>query len=196
MTKVGKFSGIALMGSMWSAKLLQAAGQQRRWHKACLGQAVARAKLGLLVKLITDVRSTVQQAAALANADIGNSCGDGDHHPGRHHGRPCCRGDLSGMVSPLSSQMELNCWLCADVRSTAQQAAALAHADLATAVVMEMTALAGTMGRHYAQQEGQPAPVCEAIYESVLPRNSGDSVPSSPAGEAICLSRSWPESVR
>ena len=43
---------------------------------------------------------------------------------------------------------------CADVQDTAQRAAALAHADLATAVVMEMTALAGTMGRHYAQQDG------------------------------------------
>lgn len=35
----------------------------------------------------------------------------------------------------------------------AQRAAALAKADLASATVMEMTALAGTMGRHYAQKE-------------------------------------------
>ena len=77
-------------------------------------------------------------------------------------------------------------WLCADVISTAQQAAALAHADLATSVVMEMTALAGTMGRHYAQQEGLPAPVCEAIYEAVLPRNAGDAVPTTPAGTFSC----------
>ena len=75
----------------------------------------------------------------------------------------------------------------ADVISTAQQAAALAHVDLATSVVMEMTALAGTMGRHYAQQEGLPGPVCEAIYESVLPRNAGDAVPATPAGESVAL---------
>ncbi len=73
----------------------------------------------------------------------------------------------------------------ADVQETAQRAAALAHADLATAVVMEMTALAGTMGRHYAQQDGLPGPVCEAIYEMVLPRNAGDTVPSTPAGTEI-----------
>lgn len=76
--------------------------------------------------------------------------------------------------------------MCADVISTAQQAAALAHADLATSVVMEMTALAGTMGRHYAQQERLPEPVCEAIYEAVLPRNAGDAVPTTPSGTSCC----------
>ncbi len=34
-----------------------------------------------------------------------------------------------------------------------QHAARLAKADLATATVMEMTDLAGTMGRHYAQKQ-------------------------------------------
>ena len=37
--------------------------------------------------------------------------------------------------------------------ATAQAAAHLAKADLATSTVMEMTALAGTMGRHYAQKQ-------------------------------------------
>ena len=43
--------------------------------------------------------------------------------------------------------------------ATAQQAAPLATADLATAMVMEFTSLAGVMGRHYALREGQPASV-------------------------------------
>lgn len=43
--------------------------------------------------------------------------------------------------------------------ATARQAAPLATADLATAMVMEFTSLAGVMGRHYALREGQPAPV-------------------------------------
>ena len=37
--------------------------------------------------------------------------------------------------------------------ATAVRAAHLAKADLATSTVMEMTALAGTMGRHYAYQQ-------------------------------------------
>lgn len=47
---------------------------------------------------------------------------------------------------------------------------------------MEMTALAGTMGRHYAVKQGLPAPVCEAIFEASLPRQAGDLLPHSPAG--------------
>jgi hypothetical protein len=51
--------------------------------------------------------------------------------------------------------------------ATAQQAAPLATADLATAMVMEFTSLAGVMGRHYALREGQPAPV-SLILEFVI----------------------------
>lgn len=39
-------------------------------------------------------------------------------------------------------------------RGVAGKAARLARADLATSMVTEMTALAGTMGRHYAEKEG------------------------------------------
>lgn len=42
----------------------------------------------------------------------------------------------------------------------AQQAVRLAKADLATAVVIEMTSLAGVMGQHYAEQEGLPDVRC------------------------------------
>lgn len=41
-----------------------------------------------------------------------------------------------------------------------QHAARLAKADLATATVMEMTDLAGTMGRHYAQKQVRSVCVC------------------------------------
>ena len=37
---------------------------------------------------------------------------------------------------------------------------------------MEMTALAGVMGRHYALAEGLPHDIAEAIFESVLPRQA------------------------
>lgn len=39
-------------------------------------------------------------------------------------------------------------------RDTARAAARLARCDLASSTVMEMTALAGTMGRHYALKVG------------------------------------------
>jgi glycyl-tRNA synthetase len=50
-------------------------------------------------------------------------------------------------------------------RVTAGQAAALAKADLATNMVVEMTALQGKMGGHYALRSGEPQPVATAIAE-------------------------------
>lgn len=47
-------------------------------------------------------------------------------------------------------------FLLVDAVPVAAQAAHLCKADLATSMVTEMTALAGTMGRHYAAKEGLP----------------------------------------
>eukprot|EP00271_Cylindrocystis_brebissonii_P004542 TRINITY_DN16276_c0_g1_i1.p1 TRINITY_DN16276_c0_g1~~TRINITY_DN16276_c0_g1_i1.p1 ORF type:complete len:1229 (-),score=224.72 TRINITY_DN16276_c0_g1_i1:927-4613(-) len=74
-----------------------------------------------------------------------------------------------------------------DARSLAMQAAPLAMADLATAMVMEFTALAGVMGRHYAEREGQPPEVAEAVLESVLPRFAGDRFPCSDPGVLLAV---------
>ncbi|KAK9809022.1 hypothetical protein WJX72_008075 [[Myrmecia] bisecta] len=86
------------------------------------------------------------------------------------------------LIQPLSQAMGL-AGACKD----AEQAAKLARADLATATVTEMTALAGTMGRHYALREGLPEAVAEAIWESVLPRTSGDQIPATPAGILVAV---------
>ena len=55
-------------------------------------------------------------------------------------------------------------------QAAAEAAARLALADLATATVTEMTALAGVMGRIYAQHQGEAPEVAQAVFESVLPR--------------------------
>ena len=47
-------------------------------------------------------------------------------------------------------------------RATAEAAARLSRADLATSLVTELTGLAGTMGRHYALQCGVQPEVAEA----------------------------------
>ena len=51
-------------------------------------------------------------------------------------------------AAPASSEVAM-----ATVVATATRAAHLAKADLASSTVMEMTALAGTMGRHYAYKQ-------------------------------------------
>lgn len=74
-----------------------------------------------------------------------------------------------------------------EAASVARQAAALCKADLASQMVVEFTALAGTMGRHYAERQGLPRAVAQAIYESCLPRSAGDALPTSAAGAAVAV---------
>ncbi|GLC37301.1 hypothetical protein PLESTB_001138600 [Pleodorina starrii] len=98
---------------------------------------------------------------------------------------------LERLVAPLAAavagQPGQSAWGEAGVRGVAAQAAALCKADLATSTVTEMTALAGTMGRHYAYKQGLPAAVAEAIFEAALPRQAGDALPSSPAGVLVAV---------
>ena len=63
----------------------------------------------------------------------------------------------------------------------ATRAAALSKADLATSMVVEMTALQGTMGAHYARLGGESDDVAAALGEQYRP------VSSTPAGLALAL---------
>ncbi|KAF6257872.1 glycyl-tRNA synthetase beta subunit-domain-containing protein, partial [Scenedesmus sp. NREL 46B-D3] len=89
---------------------------------------------------------------------------------------------VEALCPDLAAAMDL-----AAAAGTAVAAAALCKADLATHTVTEMTALAGTMGRHYAQVQGLPEDVSTAIFEAVLPRQAGDMLPASPAGIVVAV---------
>ncbi|HEX3846456.1 MAG TPA: glycine--tRNA ligase subunit beta, partial [Steroidobacteraceae bacterium] len=67
------------------------------------------------------------------------------------------------------------------------QAAALAKADLMTAMVGEFPELQGTMGRYYAEAEGRPEELCRAIEEHYRPRFAGDALPGTKTGQAVAL---------
>ena len=71
--------------------------------------------------------------------------------------------------------------------TVAGRAAELAKCDLVTLMVGEFPELQGTMGRHYALADGEPAAVATAIEEQYLPRYSGDAVPVTPAGRALAV---------
>jgi len=75
----------------------------------------------------------------------------------------------------------------ASSRPDVARAAALAKADLMTAMVGEFPELQGTMGRYYAAAEGEPAAVCLALEEQYLPRHAGDALPTSKTGQALAL---------
>ncbi len=61
----------------------------------------------------------------------------------------------------------------------ATQAAHLCKADLATSMVTEMTALAGTMGRHYALTEGLPPGGWVVLWELGLDLSTDLSLDTS-----------------
>lgn len=69
----------------------------------------------------------------------------------------------------------------------ATRAARLCKCDLMTEMVGEFPELQGTMGRHYALAEGEPAPVADAIEEHYAPRHAGDALPSSREGRALAI---------
>jgi glycyl-tRNA synthetase len=54
-------------------------------------------------------------------------------------------------------------------------------------MVIEMTALQGTIGKYYALQRGKDAAVAQAIEDHYLPRFAGDKSPSSQTGLVIGL---------
>ena len=90
--------------------------------------------------------------------------------------------DKSRRIRRLVDDLAPMAGLSPDEIATARRAAELCKADLATHMVVEMTSLQGSMGRHYALLSGEPPAVAVAIYEHYLPRFSGDSLPGSPPG--------------
>ena len=69
----------------------------------------------------------------------------------------------------------------------AEQAAVLAKADLLTDMVGEFPELQGIMGRYYAQHDGLPADVADAIEDHYKPRFAGDSLPRGRVGTVVAL---------
>ena len=68
-----------------------------------------------------------------------------------------------------------------------ERAARLAKADLMTAMVGEFPELQGTMGRYYAEAQGEPDEVARALEEHYRPRYAGDALPTTKTGQAVAL---------
>ncbi|MBE0487694.1 MAG: glycine--tRNA ligase subunit beta [Halomonas sp.] len=69
----------------------------------------------------------------------------------------------------------------------ARRAAELAKCDLVTEMVLEFPELQGIMGRYYAEHDGEPADVAQALEEQYLPRFATDAIPHSRTGLALAL---------
>lgn len=92
--------------------------------------------------------------------------------------------DKSARVALLASHIAGQ--LGAD-QALAVRAAELGKCDLITNMVFEFTDLQGTMGRYYAQHDGETAEVAQAMEEQYLPRYAGDALPATATGRILAL---------
>lgn len=72
-------------------------------------------------------------------------------------------------------------------KATAERAARLAKADLVTEMVGEFPELQGTMGKYYAQLDGESPEIADAVEQHYQPRFAGDKLPESPIATAVAL---------
>ncbi|MBM3527162.1 MAG: glycine--tRNA ligase subunit beta [Alphaproteobacteria bacterium] len=84
---------------------------------------------------------------------------------------------LAGHLAPLVG---------ADI-ATAERAAHLCKADLLTDVVGEFPELQGTMGRYYAEAQGEDAAIAHAIEDHYRPKGPDDLVPGDPVAITVAL---------
>ncbi|MFW5926731.1 MAG: glycine--tRNA ligase subunit beta [Wenzhouxiangella sp.] len=68
-----------------------------------------------------------------------------------------------------------------------ERAAALCKCDLVTEMVGEFPELQGTMGRHYAEHDGEDREVAQAIESHYRPRHAADDLPADRAGLTLAL---------
>ena len=81
---------------------------------------------------------------------------------------------IKNLSALLGEKLALN----ASQQKATQSIAHLCKADLATAMVVEMTSLQGIMGRYYARLSGETEAVAEGIFEHYLPRSADDILPT------------------
>ncbi|WP_298333490.1 glycine--tRNA ligase subunit beta [uncultured Erythrobacter sp.] len=74
-----------------------------------------------------------------------------------------------------------------ELADLAEQAARLCKADLVTEMVGEFPELQGLMGGYYAEKEGLPQEVSDAIRDHYKPLGQGDDVPTAPVTVAVSL---------
>ena len=71
--------------------------------------------------------------------------------------------------------------------ATTIRAAELSKCDLVSEMVLEFPDLQGIAGAHYAQHDGEPATVAEAIEWHYYPRFAGDDLPQTAEATAVAL---------
>ena len=94
-------------------------------------------------------------------------------------------GDKVGRIIKIAQQINEQLQLNSEERHQIERAASLCKADLVTQMVFEFPELQGVMGQKYALESGESETVATAIFEHYLPRNAGDRLPKTLAGQVV-----------
>ncbi|MGL5879856.1 MAG: glycine--tRNA ligase subunit beta, partial [Xenococcaceae cyanobacterium] len=94
-------------------------------------------------------------------------------------------GDKVGRIISIAQQINEQLQLSQQERHQIERAASLCKADLVTQMVFEFPELQGVMGQKYAMESGESETVATAIFEHYLPRNAGDRLPETLAGQVV-----------
>lgn len=94
-------------------------------------------------------------------------------------------GDKVGRIIKIVQQIDEQLQLNREERHQIERAASLCKADLVTQMVFEFPELQGIMGQKYAMESGESETVATAIFEHYLPRNAGDRLPETLAGQVV-----------
>lgn len=105
--------------------------------------------------------------------------------PITYHAKLGSVGDKARRVKALSREIAKYVPGCE--AGLANQAAALAKADLVSGMVGEFPELQGIMGRYYARAEKLPDEVADAIADHYKPLGPNDTCPSAPVSVAVAL---------
>lgn len=74
-----------------------------------------------------------------------------------------------------------------DDTAMAYRAGLLSKTDLMSDMVLEFPQVQGTMGKYYAQYDGEPAAVAQALEDQYRPRFAGDVLPEQTIGCAVAI---------
>ena len=85
--------------------------------------------------------------------------------------------DLSGFIA---NQIDEN-------HADAYRAGLLSKTDLMTEMVLEFPQVQGTMGKYYAQHDGESEAIAQALEDQYRPRFAGDTLPEANIGCAVAI---------
>lgn len=96
-------------------------------------------------------------------------------------------GTVKAKSERIASLSEFVAEKIGDDKALAYRAGLLSKTDLLSDMVLEFPQVQGTMGKYYAQHDGEPEAVAQALEDQYRPRYAGDTLPEQTIGCAVAI---------